>query len=104
MKLTEKQKKVLMVVVRANPDGTFCDLDQVIERVPYKTTKASIQFIVRNLIGKGLIEKVDTEARRNRRRIILGPTAEGYKLVSQGRLSGFEELGKIIVEASGVSL
>jgi len=97
MILTEKQEAVLTSIVRGNEDGSFCDLDQVIERVPYETTKASIQFIVRNLIGKGLIEKKRPEKRRNRRRVVLSPTPEGYRKISSKRYAGPEALARIMV-------
>lgn len=100
MKLTDKQQDVLTTIVKGNPDGTFCDLDQVIENVTYKTNKPSIQFVIRNLIGKGLIEKKARESRRGRRRVVLGATKAGYIFVSRSRLSGAAEMKKIVVESS----
>lgn len=100
MKLTEKQKEVLATIIKGNPDGTFCDLDQVIESVGYNTSKASIQFVIRNLIGKGLIEKKPRESRRGRRRVVLGGTKAGYIFISRGRVAGAEEMKKILVESS----
>ncbi len=72
MNLTAKQKAILALVVHGNPDGTPIDLDQLIDRVPYAPTKEAMQFSVRALINRGLIEKGGTELRRERsRRLIL---------------------------------
>ena len=97
MNLTKKQQFVLEVIVKGNPDGSFCDLDEVIARVPYRTTKASIQFIIRNLIGKGLIEKHDAEKRRSRRRVVLGATPVGYKLVARKRTAVSDAMAEAFV-------
>lgn len=83
MDLTAKQLHLLGVIVAGNvEDGVFspCDLDQIIERVEYKPTKQAIQFSIRNLIRKGLIQKVGTELRRDRRRVVIAPTALGRKI------------------------
>lgn len=81
MNLTPKQIALLDIIVKGNGlfDGRFvpCDLDQIIERVDYKPTKEAIQFSIRNLIGKGLIQKAGTENRRDRRRVLISPTDLG---------------------------
>jgi DNA-binding MarR family transcriptional regulator len=77
MHLTVKQIELLRVIAAANPDGTACDLDQVIERINYETTKASIQFSIRALIKHGLIEKTGKEKRRDRQRVLISITAAG---------------------------
>jgi DNA-binding MarR family transcriptional regulator len=77
MHLTTKQIELLRVIATANPDGTACDLDQVIERINYETTKASIQFSIRALISHGLIEKSGAEKRRGRKRVLISITKEG---------------------------
>lgn len=97
MVLTDKQEAVLTVVVKGNPDGSFCDLDELIQRLPYVTTKASIQFIVRNLIGKGLMEKKPAERRRARRRVVISATPDGYELLSRKRLASHEIFSDIMV-------
>lgn len=77
MNLTGKQQEVLKVIAAGNPDGSPVDLDQVIERVSYKPTKAAIQFTIRGLRGHDLIEKVGTEVRRDRMRVLLAPSHLG---------------------------
>lgn len=76
--LTNKQYKILTVLCHGNgkdDNGVLipCDLDQLLERVAYDTTKASMQFSIRALIKRGMIKK-DTEARRGAKRVIYIPT------------------------------
>lgn len=79
MNLTSKQQQIMRTVVRANPDGSFLDLDQLIENLTYKTTKASMHFSIRALEEKGLVEKQPTEIRRGRSRAIIAPTINGLE-------------------------
>jgi DNA-binding MarR family transcriptional regulator len=81
MHLTTKQIELLRVIAAANEDGSPTDLDQVIDRINYETTKASIQFSIRALIGHGLIEKVGKEKRRDRQRVLIGVTPVGRSYV-----------------------
>lgn len=85
MNLTTKQIEILGIIVKGNGSaaGRFipCDLDQIIERLSYKPTKDAVQFSIRNLIGKKLIEKTGTENRRDRRRVLISPTELGRKLL-----------------------
>ncbi len=97
MILTDKQANVLDVIIKANTGGSFCDLDEVIQRVFYATNKPSIQFIIRNLIGKGLIEKKATQKRRSRRRIILSATKRGYEFASRKRTEIPEAMKRVLV-------
>lgn len=77
MRLSEKQIDILKIITAANPDGVPVDLDQLIERVAHKPTKAAIQFSIRALIAHGLIEKAGSEKRRGRNRVMLKSTALG---------------------------
>jgi len=99
VKLTEKQEQVLATIVKGNEDGSFCDLDEVIEKVPYDTTKASIQFIIRNLKNKGLIYKRPTEKRRGRRRVVLGPTSQGFLELTKRRLDRSQDIPEVDFDA-----
>tara|TARA_R110000851_G_C13102760_1_gene569267 strand:- start:49347 stop:49604 length:258 start_codon:yes stop_codon:yes gene_type:complete len=78
MNMTEKQTQIMSVVVKANPDGSFVDIDQVLERIPYETTKESMQFSVRALIKNQLITRGDKTKRRGRSRTLLAPTELAY--------------------------
>lgn len=96
MILTPKQENVLTVIVKGNTNGSFCDLDEIIQRVFYATNKQSIQFIIRNLVSKGMIEKKETEKRRSRRRIIICPTKSGYELVSRKRIGSPDAMSRVL--------
>lgn len=85
--LSKKQIATLRVLVKGNPDGTFCDLDEVLERLPYKTTKQSFQFSIRALEKRGLIEKKPVETRRGQARRILAATIAGYSAVKSAATS-----------------
>lgn len=78
MNVTEKQMQIMSVVVKGNEDGSFIDLDQLLERIPYETTKESMQFSIRALVKNQLISKKDRESRRGRSRVILAPTELAY--------------------------
>lgn len=78
--LTPKQKQIVDTIIRANPDGTWLDFDQLIAKLPYSTTKASMHFSLRALIAKGVVEKKGLELRRGQERRILAPTARAYEL------------------------
>lgn len=77
MNLTAKQKSILALVLHGNPDGSLIDLDQLIDRVPYAPTKEAMQFSVRALANKGLIEKAGLEVRRGRGRRLFAITDLG---------------------------
>ena len=79
MILSAKQLGVLLVVMDGHNSGELADLDQIIEKQTYDTNKPSIQFIVRNLITKGLIEKTGTEVRNQRRKVLFDVTPLGER-------------------------
>lgn len=85
MNLTAKQTQILMVLIRANPDGTFCDIDQLLERLEsdyrWKTTKPSLQFSIRSMISAKTIRRAGSEQRRGRIRTVLAPTVIGYQIM-----------------------
>lgn len=79
---TKKQIEVLKIIIKANPDGSLVDLDQVLERVTYSPTKFAIQFTIRQLIKKGYIEKREPVVRRGSLRVIYNPTMQGLALIT----------------------
>ena len=85
MNLTAKQTQILMVLIRANPDGTFCDIDQLLEKLDsdydWKTTKPSLQFSIRAMIKSNTIRRAGVEHRRGRNRTVLSPTVLGYQIM-----------------------
>ena len=84
MHLTLKQLELMRVICKKNEDGSWLDVDQIVERTAYKPTKQSLQFSIRALIKHGLIEKLAQENRRNRQRTIIGPTEAGLKIMGKG--------------------
>lgn len=77
--LSEKQAEILKHIVRMNADGSFIDLDQLLERLSYKPSKDALQFSIRHLVGRNLIEKKPVEYRRGAKRRLFAPTALGYE-------------------------
>lgn len=73
MNITVKQISILRVIAAGNEDGSLTDLDQLLDRISYETTKASIQFSIRSLIKNGLIEK-QFDRRRGRMHVSYRPT------------------------------
>ncbi|WP_452124659.1 hypothetical protein [Escherichia coli] len=79
MTLTDKQKDIIKTLNLGYERGHLLDLDELLEVLPYKTTKQSIQFSIRALIKKGLVEKGHTRQRIDNRyhRRTLGLTTLG---------------------------
>lgn len=79
MTLTDKQKDIIKTLNLGYDRGHLLDLDELLEVLPYKTTKQSIQFSIRALIKKGLVEKGHTRQRSDNRyhRRTLGLTTLG---------------------------
>lgn len=61
------------------------DFDQLLGRLTWKPTKASAQFTIRAVIGKGLIKKEALQSRRGRLRVCYSLTEDG-KLVLDPRV------------------
>ena len=59
MTLTDKQKDIIKTINLGHERGHLLDLDELLEVLPYRTTKQSMQFSLRALIKKGLVEKHD---------------------------------------------
>jgi DNA-binding MarR family transcriptional regulator len=78
--LTRNQYEIMAVLIKGNPDGSFVDLDQLLERVSYQPTKYAIQFSIRFLIKRGLVVKHESELRRGARRVVLSATELGYDI------------------------
>lgn len=85
MHLTTKQIELIGILGRRNPDGSAVDLDQLLDRLSYKPTKQSLQFSIRALIARGLIQKDAPEKRRGRTRTLLSLTKTGEMLNGTGK-------------------
>ncbi|RQT26042.1 hypothetical protein [Burkholderia contaminans] len=85
MNLTTKQIEIMKVVVAgntANAEWSPSDIDQILERLPYRTTKESLQFSLRALEKHGLIDRSSTEHRRGRVRRLVAPTPTGSAVIA----------------------
>ena len=76
--LTTKQYRILLVICDGNgknDDGEFVpvDMDELLERLSYRTTKQSMQFSIKYLSRRGLIAK-GYEQRRGAKRVTFSPT------------------------------
>lgn len=85
MRLTDNQLKILRVLCGKNPDGSDVDLDQLLEYLAqdydWITTKASLQWSLRQLINMEVVERMGTEVRRQRARRILKLSPLGIKVM-----------------------
>lgn len=91
---TNKQLEILRIINVGNGldgDGRLIpvDLDELLERLSYKPSKESLQFSIRALIARKMIEKGERQTRRGRLRAIILPTALG-KAVIEDKSSGVE--------------
>lgn len=77
MHLTTKQMELMTIIGKRNPDGGAVDLDQILERLSYHPTKQSLQFSIRALIARDLIQKDPAEKRRGRMRTLISLTETG---------------------------
>ena len=57
MLVTDKQKMIIRVVWMGMERGDPVDMDELLEMLPYSTTKQSMQFSVRALIKKEMLVK-----------------------------------------------
>ena len=82
MKGASKQQFRAMVAISriSKQTGQNVDLDELIESLEPSPTKEAMQFVIRALIKKGFIEKLEPELRRKRKRIC-------YKLTEEGLIS-----------------
>ena len=94
--LTTKQYKILTVLCHGNgkdENGKFipCDLDELLERVAYDVTKPAMQFSIRALINRGLIEK-GSETRRGAKRVTYIPSRQCMQMMGYHDPSWLEDM------------
>ncbi|MBV6634379.1 MAG: hypothetical protein KI788_00560 [Mameliella sp.] len=87
-RLTKKQMQVLGTIVKGHPEDGLLDMDQLLEAIPYETSKNSIQFTIRSLITRKMIVKMDQELRRGRMRVVYAPTLRGQQMVRDDSSGG----------------
>lgn len=85
MRLTDNQLKILRVLSDKNPDGSYVDLDQLLDilAVDYDwvTSKAALQWSLRQLIKLELVERLGKDVRRKRARRVLRLSPLGEKVM-----------------------
>lgn len=85
MRLTDNQLKILRVLSEKNKDGSDVDLDQLLDvlavEYDWVTSKAALQWSLRQLIKLELVERMGKEVRRNRARRILKLSPLGMKVM-----------------------
>lgn len=87
MSLSIKQKAILKVIKVGNHDGTPVDMDQLLQRLPYETSKASMQFSIRALIGRGLLAKAEErKLRAGRLRVCYLLTPVGWESIPSAKV------------------
>lgn len=78
MNLTTKQRQILRVINRGllDEEGNqiWMTIDDVVENIPYQTTKSSMQFSIRALIKRGLVSRGQKELRNGRWRSPIIPS------------------------------
>lgn len=94
--LTNKQYKILIVLCHGNGKderGNLipCDLDELLERIAYDTTKPSMQFSIRALIKRGLLTK-GSETRRGAKRVTYIPTRLAMQIMGYHDPSWIEDM------------
>lgn len=74
---SEKHLDVMRVLTVGNENKSPVDLDQLLERLSYKTTKQAFQFTLRTMIRHEWVAKLGVEKRRVRNRVLIGITPLG---------------------------
>lgn len=87
MNLTHKQAALLKVIIEGDGTGPV-DIDQILVRLPYETTKQSLQFSLRAMVAKGCIKKDGQVNRRGKSRVTYSPTPTGNALFNPGFIYG----------------
>ena len=83
--LTDKQYRIMLVICDGNGKddaGNFVpvDMDELLDRLSYRTTKQSMQFSIRYLMRRNLVEK-GSDVRRGARRVTFTPTKLGRQIM-----------------------
>jgi Fe2+ or Zn2+ uptake regulation protein len=85
MRLTDNQLKILRVLGNKNQDGSDVDLDQLLDTLAVEydwvTSKAALQWSLRQLIKLGLVERMGVDVRRKRARRILRLSEDGLRVM-----------------------
>lgn len=87
--MTKYQIEVLQKISAGGPDGHL-DFDQLLPLLHWSPSKDSMQFTIRAMCAKGLVEKRPQELRRGRKRVVYAVTPEGALALDPRALAGPE--------------
>lgn len=84
--VTGKQVAILKALVKRNPDGTYLDVKELIERCAPGTTRGAMICSLRHLHMHGLVREDGLVTRRGRRVRTYAATQKGSDLIKPGGL------------------
>lgn len=90
--LTRKQSALMKVIMKGNINVkgdwiSWCDYQQILDRLPYKTSRESLMCSVRILRNQGWIERDGKETRDGRARQTIAPTAMAKRILDPAKPS-----------------
>lgn len=90
--LTRKQAALMKVIMKGNIDVhgswiSWCDYQQILDRLPYKTSRESLMCSIRILVNQGWIEREGKETRDGRSRQTVAPTAMANRILAPAKTS-----------------
>lgn len=88
--LTRKQAALMKIIMSGNIDVhgnwvCWCDYQQILDRLPYKTSRESLMCSIRILDNLGWIERDGKEIRDGRARQTVAPTAVAIRILKPAK-------------------
>lgn len=85
--LTRKQAALMKVIMAGNIDAkgnriSWCDYKQILDRLPYKTSRDSLMCSIRILDQQGWISRAGKELRNGRAMQTVQPTAAALRILA----------------------
>lgn len=85
--LTRKQAALMKVIMAGNIDVkgdwvSWCDYQQILDRLPYQTTRESLMCSIRILDNLGWIDRAGKEIRDGRAKQTIEPTAVAKRILA----------------------
>lgn len=85
--LTSKQRALMKVIMLGNIDVKgnrigWCDYTQILERLPYTTTRESLMCSIRILVNQGWITREGKELRDGRSKQTIAPTPIALRVIA----------------------
>lgn len=85
--LTSKQRALMKVIMMGNIDVKgnrigWCDYNQILDRLPYTTTRESLMCSIRILVNQGWITREGKEVRAGRSKQTIAPTAIALRVIA----------------------